>query len=350
MFGPTTQPPRFFPSCQFNHFRVRKWTWEKRMTQSTKANLYRNFKSDRPNSPIQIGLFRKVTKVIKRAKRRTDVCARCDRLCYIKKVKQEMIQRGKNIPEEQIQEEQTLELQRKHAKMQRGEIDNDIATCGLNEVVLLADFKENWKFLLRDIQVSKEFYSYQQISHLGCFIVSNTTGTVDHNFTHIFSSNLNHDGFFVVQALNNLLSAPPFTTAHKIPLTSLVFPGITFYLNYARDGIQIKASGLHAHEAGGWDNNDEKLKLKTRKLPEKEYPESIPHFKSRTGERTQKQIRNREEGSTPLKRPTSSLYERAKRRRSETSEDEVTQSEHRDIGDSGLRQHKKKECVDRRNT
>ncbi|KAK2959276.1 hypothetical protein BLNAU_5234 [Blattamonas nauphoetae] len=111
------------------------------------------------------------------------------------------------------------------------------------------------------------------------------------------------------------------------PLNSLVFHGISFYLNYTRDAIPIKATGLPTDDPDKWDTIIESFRLKTRNHPEKEFPEAVPHFRSGTSEQTLNQIKNREEGISPLKRISQNRSKSSKRRRSPSSDDEVTQEE-----------------------
>ncbi|KAK2939999.1 hypothetical protein BLNAU_25089 [Blattamonas nauphoetae] len=75
----------------FNPALAREWRWEKRISRGTKRALYIEFKKDHPESPFTESAFRKATKRLGRAKRRTDVCNRCDRLSYLRKLKAEMI-------------------------------------------------------------------------------------------------------------------------------------------------------------------------------------------------------------------------------------------------------------------
>ncbi|KAK2941574.1 hypothetical protein BLNAU_23520 [Blattamonas nauphoetae] len=143
-------------------------------------------------------------------------------LTYVRKVKQVLIQRNKIIPDELNLEETILEMHRQHAKQQRAAIDHDIASCGVNEVAVSCQKRQD----------------------------------------------------------------------HSIRWFSWYF----FYLNYTRDAIPIKATGLPTDDPDKWDTIIESFRLKTRNHPEKEFPEAVPHFRSGTSEQTLNQIKIEKKG------------------------------------------------------
>ncbi|KAK2949329.1 hypothetical protein BLNAU_15709 [Blattamonas nauphoetae] len=184
------------------------------MIRTTKANLFKEFKRDHPDSPIKIGIFRKVTKHIKRAKRRTDVCVSCDRLNYIQKVKHKKQQNRKHIPEELIHEEEMLILHHQHASKQRKAIEEQVQTSVGDEVQFIE--------LIRELQVAK---------------------ILSHNHTFIN---------FQPEVLQSC--------------TALKFDGQLFLLAFKRTSSTIHAIGLPSTNPDDWDciafKEDVKLRIK----------------------------------------------------------------------------------------
>ncbi|KAK2956918.1 hypothetical protein BLNAU_8195 [Blattamonas nauphoetae] len=205
---------------KYNPNLAREWMWEKRVYRGTKRALFKEFKRDHGESRFSESAFRRATKRLGRAKRRTDTCNRCDRLEYVGKVKTQMIGAHQPIPEELLEEERILQLHRQHAQIQRTYVEDAIEACQAGELVVRIDFKENWKMSIREDQGRKDFYKFQQLTHLGCCVCSVRGGNKQLDFTHYISEVLNHDAFFVVSALTSLLSTQPCRDASK---TTFVF-------------------------------------------------------------------------------------------------------------------------------
>ncbi|KAK2953468.1 hypothetical protein BLNAU_11602 [Blattamonas nauphoetae] len=166
-FGPDPpcQTPSFAPI--YNPNSARQWIWEKRVISTTKADLFRKLTRDHPNSIFTVRAFYKVVKNISRAKKRTDICVKCDRLLYLVNRKTQHETQGKPFTIELQEEIDVLLLHQKHASVQLSTIENDTTNLNPNHIVCFMNFKENWRLIIQNTQSSKEFFTFQQITHLG---------------------------------------------------------------------------------------------------------------------------------------------------------------------------------------
>ncbi|KAK2952903.1 hypothetical protein BLNAU_12079 [Blattamonas nauphoetae] len=192
--------------------------WERRTHIDTKRSLFRSFAIDHPEIHISRSFFYKMVAPIRRAKRRTDQCGKCERLQDLEKIVDQYLKGQKIIPDELQKELDLLVIHRQQADVQRTLFKRLTSTLGEGEVWIRADFKENWKLARRQTQVNREFYSFQEITHLCLIVYYVDEGQIKSDRTHHLSVNLNHDSFFRTSRHSINLSTSPIPKCHKVPL------------------------------------------------------------------------------------------------------------------------------------
>ncbi|KAK2947354.1 hypothetical protein BLNAU_17741 [Blattamonas nauphoetae] len=132
---------------------------------------------------------------------------------YGKKIGDQYQKANKIIPDELQKESDLLVIHRQQADVQRTLFKRLTSTLGEGEVLILADFKENWKLALRQTQATREFYSFQEITHLCLIVYYVDDGQIKSDRTHHLSEKLNHDSFFVHHVLQSISHHPRVQSA-----------------------------------------------------------------------------------------------------------------------------------------
>ncbi|KAK2957430.1 hypothetical protein BLNAU_7586 [Blattamonas nauphoetae] len=180
---------------------------------------------------------------------------------------------GKPFPIELQEEIDALLLHQKHASVQRSKIENGNTNLNPNHIVCFMDFKENWRFAIRNTQSSKEFFTFQQITHLGAYLIQKKITVRFYNEYH--GKSRVDSAFEFILFLRTIQETTPFIQDHlfinftppapkKVP--ALLMSGFSFYLNFEKYGTGFRATGLIFNEEPVWDN----LQLKTAEVMRKE--------------------------------------------------------------------------------
>ena len=179
-----------------------------RYTYRTKLSLFQEFHSLFPDVPISYSDFVKRTENIRPASFRTDLCETCRvmELLYA-----DIKRRG---PDAVLspREKEFLQLWLLHddeSYIQRQSMQTDVESLRENEVLIVADFKENFKLAYTWNQVGRDWYNRHQVSCLTflCYRRDRSGHLHKHPITFL-SDILSHTSTYVLQCFEELMTLP----------------------------------------------------------------------------------------------------------------------------------------------
>jgi len=189
-----------------------------RYLDDTTSNLYYLFKKSYPDIKISKStFFRNISNQYKKPSKLTDLCPICEAgREYEKKwkrLKQNMTLNNFNTTYINDLRSNIIyyKSHKKFIDIQRLCFNQEIKNIKSQHGVLVMDFKENLKLGGSPRELNQDFYHKVNCSILGmCLVYKDQNGEIRKEYTDFFSDILSHDGLFVKDCLNLLLSSDTF--------------------------------------------------------------------------------------------------------------------------------------------
>jgi hypothetical protein len=109
---------------------------------------------------------------------------------------------------DEIEEKDILELHRQHASIQQAFFRQMRNNMKEKEIIVLLDFKENWKLPLCQEMIQTLWFHTRNVSHLGIVTIMRKKGVLEERSFNCFSMCLSHDFRFVIECLGFILTHP----------------------------------------------------------------------------------------------------------------------------------------------
>ncbi|PVZ96956.1 hypothetical protein BB558_007110 [Smittium angustum] len=197
---------------------------EIRYLTKPKRDIYYELKEKHPGIQLSLSKFYSLCpNNYRKPQKRTDVCNICAAGEKIKK-KYDMAKGNENASLEQIMQlriaTEEFEVHKQLALEQRRNFKEQIARLSGKSLIIIADFKENFKIGGGPIETTRDFYQKSQISDL-CFCVLSKSGDlVQRRYYNYLSENLSHDSLYVINCLKDLLCRSEFQEFEEVNLWS----------------------------------------------------------------------------------------------------------------------------------
>ena len=175
-----------------------------RYSYKTKRDLYDQLKTLYPDIPISYSTFTKRTRNIEEASRRTDLCETCR---IMELLYDDLKKRGPS-PTLTKEEKEFIQLWIAHddeAHIQRAAMHFDRDNLTTNDVLILADFKENFRLAYTWNQIGKDWFKQQMVSCLTFVCYRKKSRVIEKYPVTFFSNILSHSSSYVLHCLHKLL-------------------------------------------------------------------------------------------------------------------------------------------------